>query len=961
MGRPEGWTAVRRRLASIGPLAAVVVLATAVFALAGIGSPLLGLRVFADTGSLADYSGYRDVLAGVLPQHHYLRDQIDSGMPNSILFGEALRAGEFAAWNPYALGGAPLGSNPNFAVASPISLPYWFLPGWLAPAYVKLLELICAIGGGVLFLRRLGLGRPAAWLGALVFASSAFMVAWTGWPQTRVACLIPALFYTLERLLQRPAVREAALVSLPVAGMLLGGFPAVTGYALLTAAGYVLVRVFATHRRHWAPALRALVLAGTGVVAGVGLVAWQLVPWVRYMQTVFLTGRDQDPSQHIPFDALLTAIAPYAFGTTNPAHPPLWFGSLELVDAQSYVGSAAVVLIIASLALARASRAVLPRGVWVFFVAASALWLVAIYLGGPLLGLLQDLSVLFSANFVGRARSVLGFLFAVLAAVGFETVLRGRPARVPDWASRVYGVAIWLAAAGVGVILYRAGRALAENGPLRRGPGPDYLGFFNQQVAAGLVLVGAAAVAVAWLWWRPRPWVAARAVAAALLPVLAAGQALWWVSTYHPRTEKKNFYPSTPTQEYLAAHLGHERYFGADPAIFGSVDVTARLRSFHGHSFIDYRYAELADTLPGQQFQVPTTAIMSRPQYASAVAVSPLLDRAAVSHFVVPPQVAPFGDAVVVAGDGELVLTPGRTYTAPLPVSGPVRGVGVMPLTLPEDARTAGTVRAHLVVRLRDTSGRVVATGERIDRPQDLGAEAGHPWFVPLAAEDVPAGTSLIAELTAVEVPLRVAALGNVPAVSVVTPVDDGLRLVYARETVIYERTRALPRARWASSAVVETDRDARVRLVTSGELRKDQVVLSSPGAPAQGRPATVEWIEDGLDEMVLSVAAEGAGYLVLADALQTGWRVTVDGVEATLVPADHAFVAVAVPAGRHTVRFYYPEPFSGPGLWITVVTALVVIAALAWRPAVAFARTLAHRAPRGRTIPPEVPREIPR
>ncbi len=86
-----------------------MVAATAVFALAGIGSPLLGLTVFADTGSLGSYSGYRDVLAGVPVQTEYLRDLVDDQMPNEILFGAALRNGEFAAWNPYALGGGPLG------------------------------------------------------------------------------------------------------------------------------------------------------------------------------------------------------------------------------------------------------------------------------------------------------------------------------------------------------------------------------------------------------------------------------------------------------------------------------------------------------------------------------------------------------------------------------------------------------------------------------------------------------------------------------------------------------------------------------------------------------------------------------------------------------------------------------------------------------------------------------------
>jgi hypothetical protein len=74
-------------------------------------------------------------------------------------------------------------------------------------------------------------------------------------------------------------------------------------------------------------------------------------------------------------------------------------------------------------------------------------------------------------------------------------------------------------------------------------------------------------------------------------------------------------------------------------------------------------------------------------------------------------------------------------------------------------------------------------------------------------------------------------------------------------------------------------------------------------------------------------VKAQGAGYLVLADAIQSDWRVSVDGVRANLVPADHAFVAVAVPKGAHTIRFYDPQPWAGPGIWISGVTMLFIVA----------------------------------
>jgi hypothetical protein len=927
-------------LRRVDPVTALVVAATVVFALVGIGGPLLGLGVFADTGSLAGYSAYRDALAGVQPHTLGVRDQVDSAMPNAILFGEALRAGDFAAWNPYAVGGDPLGATPNFAIASPLSLPYWFLPGWLAPAFVRLLELVAAIGGTVLFLRRLRLSATAAWLGGLAYASGAFMIVWTGWPQTRVAALIPALFWAVERVAVRVRVREVGLVALPVAGMLLGGFPTVTGYALLTASAYLLTRVVAEHRRAWRPIAVRLGAAAAGLAAGIGLAAWQLVPWVRHMATVFQLDRTQDPTSHVPGEALLTAIAPYAFGTANPARPPVWFGELGLIDANAYVGSAVVVLVVTAIALAGTARALLPRGVWWLLVLGAVGWIVAVYFGGPFLAALQRLPYLFSDNFVGRARSVLGFLLAVLAAVGFEALRAS--GRSTSRAARAYGAAVCLAVAAGGAVAYLVGRSATRRANAERAADqPDLLAHLDRELAVGLALLIVAGTAVGWLRfgrWRPQ-WT--HATAAALIVVLTAGQALWFARTYHPRTPREHFYPTTPTQTYLAAHLGHQRYYGSDRAIFGSVDVMARLRALHGHTFLQRTFADLAAALPAEQFFVPPTAIVSDP-LGGAAAISPVLDRAAVRYYVAPPELRPFGHVHIGATDGTTTtaLVPGRTVSVPVTVAGPVRGIGLTSAPGPDGAAPMPPVS----VVLRDASGAVVARGERRPAnaepgPSDPAAEGaiGDAWTVPLVADDVPPGTRLTADITLQDsAPVTVAASADGrPALTVVTPADDGLRLVWAAQTVIYERTRAVERARWASSAVVEPDPAARVQLLASGALRPDQVVLDAPGPTPDGRGAEVRWVEDGLDAMVLSVRADGAGYLVLADALQSGWRVTVDGTAATPVAADHAFVAVALGPGQHTVRWSYPLPWTGAGAWITLVTALALLGGLAiegWR-----------------------------
>ncbi|WP_345536316.1 hypothetical protein [Phytohabitans rumicis] len=946
---------LKRRLPDV--VTAAVVLAVAAFAFIGIGSPLWGGSSMVESGLLANISPYRDEqLLGVRQQTVGLGDTVDAAIPNEALFGEGVRDGDYPLWNPYIMGGVPLASTPNYGLASPVALPFWFLPAWLAPAYVKLLEIVVAVGGCYLFLRRIRLGRAASLLGGLVFTTSAFVILWTNWPQTRVAVFIPVLFWAIERLVAHVRPREVALVALVVAAMLFGGFPAVTGYALLTGAFYLTVRALAEHPGRWKPVAGRMLAGGAGVVAGAGLVAVQLLPWAAYMSTVLVRGRAQTPDQHVPPEMLLTTIAPYAFGTANPASPPLWFHIRILIEEMSYVGAAALVLAIAAVALARAGRRLLPRATWAFMVAATLAWGVVVFLGGPPLALLQKLPFLFSDNSVERARSVLGFLVAVLAAAGFELLVRHR--RETTSRARIgYGAAVWALVGVAGVVVYLQGRRWAQK-PYGTREGPQYLGQLNQEVAVGLAFVALSLVCAAWLWFgnpgADKRWRIARIGAATLIPALIAVQALMWVRPYYPRTKPDNFYPVSGVDAYLASHLGHSRFFGMSRTVFGGVQAIHGLRSLGGHAFVEKQFAELVETLPGQQLPLPPkpASILAPDAPTRGVPDSPVLDRVSVSHYLTPPERAPFGTPHVDAGDGTtLSLQPDQTVTVPVPVSGPIRGVGVTPVGTVEQ-----TLRTRISVVLRDPSGREVASAERLDR----GIEAGTPFYVPLAAEDVPAGTALTAEITVREGSLAVAGRGSAPAVSAVASADDGVKLVYDDSTVtIWQRTHALQRVRWAARAVVEPDPQKRLELLSSGRLADDEVVLNAAGAPAEGAPATVTWLNDGMDEVSVSVQAQGAGYVVIADAIQPTWTVTVDGERAALVPADHGLAAVAVPAGNHVIRFAYTLPYHNAGAWISGATVLLLLTAigaerLRRRP------TTTSPLPTPRSAPPALPAPLP-
>ena len=108
--------------------------------------------------------------------------------------------------------------------------------------------------------------------------------------------------------------------------------------------------------------------------------------------------------------------------------------------------------------------------------------------------------------------------------------------------------------------------------------------------------------------------------------------------------------------------------------------------------------------------------------------------------------------------------------------------------------------------------------------------------------------------------------------------------------------------------------------MLTSGEwpdVDLRTTVLLGPSRPAaerrrhDGERGTARIVAYRNSEVVIEADCAAGGYVVLNDPYHPWWFAAVDGAEAPVLRANVLFRAVAVPPGRHTVRFDF-RPLAG-------------------------------------------------
>lgn len=159
---------------------------------------------------------------------------------------------------------------------------------------------------------------------------------------------------------------------------------------------------------------------------------------------------------------------------------------------------------------------------------------------------------------------------------------------------------------------------------------------------------------------------------------------------------------------------------------------------------------------------------------------------------------------------------------------------------------------------------------------------------------------------------------------------DDQWKLVLQdRQSRLFENTRVMPRAFVPSWIRYEQTGDNVIFRMSQATDFSERAWIETrvyPPHDIANGPGTLVTRREGTG-FVIDATMERDGWIVISETAWKGWRAYVDGERSRLHYANHAFLGVFVPKGRHTVRVVYvPEMFTrGRNVTLLTIAGLVV------------------------------------
>ena len=244
---------------------------------------LFGGGILSQADALYQFAPWSDIAPeGYAPSNALLLDQSIVMQPWLHFAGQRLHAGQLPIWNPNNYAGQPMLGTYQSAYFWPLNWLYFAAPSWHFFAWSAFFRLWAAGMFTFLFLRTIGVRAGASLVGALGFALSGFMVAWLGHMHTHVALFLPAFFWSVERIAERPSRKRCAVLGLLLGGALLAGHLQTAVHIAGAVLLYTLFRALVSVQGNkLAPRSVGLIAVASGL--GVLLAMPQLLPFFEYL------------------------------------------------------------------------------------------------------------------------------------------------------------------------------------------------------------------------------------------------------------------------------------------------------------------------------------------------------------------------------------------------------------------------------------------------------------------------------------------------------------------------------------------------------------------------------------------------------------------------------------------------------------------------------------------------------
>ena len=402
----------------------------------------------------------------VNPSAHIPFDIESFHLPLISYMAQCVRRGVAPLWDPYPYCGVPIHADLTAALFYPFTwlailagnhthgqkLFYWVEV--LVPLHMALAGLFT-----FLLLRRFGLGRPAAVLGASVFQLGGYFAS-----QAQhlgaicAAAWLPLSILAVWELRLRARPRWIAILALAVAMSVLSGYAAtaavVAGAIVLFAAA-----LWAFRQASW----QLLVGVAAGFVGGAAISSAELAPlWqLTHLSIAAARGIAEGLGGGLPWQALVSLVDPNHYHIFDLANYKL---ATNFIFLYTYCGLATVGL----LALALLVREPLAR-ILLLLTLVSAVWM------------LGEHTPIYSFVFTHLPRTVRGALYAEFALMAFCFFAGATAAMVLDrLGKRAPPAVLWAIALATSVDLIHAG----GNRPMNSFPG-GYQGENSEYQIAG--------------------------------------------------------------------------------------------------------------------------------------------------------------------------------------------------------------------------------------------------------------------------------------------------------------------------------------------------------------------------------------------------------------------------------------------------------------------------------------------